>query len=298
MDKKKLLVFGADGMVASRFIELTSKKYIFDTPNYKKLDITNSKLLEEYVKRSNPDVVINFAAFTDVGKAEDERGDKTGQVYKVNFEAVKDIVKLCRGLNLFIVHISTDMVFSGSENNKGPYVEKPSEARLKDLTWYGYTKLLAEKEVLKYSNAAIVRIIYPVRSKFQPKLDYIRKILNLSDNNKLYPFFTDQQLNITNIDELSDALDIIVENKSAGIFHVASSNLANPYELAKYLLDKTDRDSSKLKPNLIADFYKKTGAKKYRYPQYGGLKTAKSQKKLKIKYLTWQEIINKLFKLS
>lgn len=197
-------------------------------------------------------------------------------------------------MNFFAVHISTDMVFPGSTDDPGPYEEDHKLGDFKNLTWYGASKAQGEKMFLeKNSKNAVVRIIYPVRNDYPQKLDYARKILNLYDEDKLYPMFDDQNMSITYVDELAQALKVILDNKYNGVFHVSSSDTATPYKFADYLLEKARNTNGIVKKSSFDEFV--IDKDKRRYPKFGGLKTDKTQGKLSIKFSTWKEIIDKLY---
>lgn len=277
----KILVTGATGLVGSRFVELSMFKDSLVCPDEKELDITRQNL-----DLGDPDVVINFAAYTNVGEGENQRNDKNGLCWKLNVDGVKHLLEAAK--NAFFVQISTDMVFSGEA---GPYSEDDlPEINPDKVTWYGFTK--AEGERL-CKNKTILRLIYPVRAKYDLKLDYLRKPLKLFDENKLVPLFTNQQVSFSFIDEVVLALDKIIELRKTGIYHAGSSDLTNPLELVSYLLKRTRNYEGELKSWAIEDFFA-TGASPVRYPKLGGLKVEKTERELGIKFSTWREIIDKL----
>lgn len=292
---KKVLVTGASGLVGSRFIELYGGKYDFVTPEYPQFDLTDKKSVERVVKSAKPDVVINFAAFTNVNEAENQRGDKNSPCYKINVDGVKNLVD---GLptKCHFIQISTDNVFSGNEKDPGPYDENhPVRDNEPELTWYGYTKNLGEREAIKKfgKGATILRLIYPVRAKYDLKLDYLRKPLSLFDEGKLYPIFTDQQVSITFVDEIAKALEKIIDGEFNGIFHASSRDTSTPFKLVSYMIEKVRGKKNVVKGVSVDDFLKNVD-NPVRYPKYGGLKVENTEKKLGIKYSTWKQIIDAL----
>ena len=291
----KILVVGSSGMVGSRFGELYSDKYNLLTPSYKDLDITDIESVQKYNEKNNPDTIVNFAAFTDVTEAENQRNQQDSASWKINVEGVKNLALVFSAA--YLVHISTDMVFPGSEENKGPYVESSiSETDPDKVTWYGYTKSQAENFLQKFhDNYAILRIIYPVRSKFNEKLDYLRKPLKLFDEDKLYPMFSDQQISISFIDEVCQTIDRLLETKRSGIFHCSSSNLTTPHELISYLLEKSRNKKDGVVKSSLSDFLK-TVNNPVRYPKYGGLKSDWTSRELGTRFSTTEEIVNTLIK--
>jgi len=289
MSKIKVLVTGASGLVGSRFIEL-AKDYQFSTPEYPDFDITDEKSVKTAIDTFNPEWIVNFAAFTDVNAAETQMGDESGSAWKVNVEGVKNLIKAFPSKK--IIHISTDMVFPGSVENPGPYSENDKTPDTKDnLTWYGWTKNRAEKVILNHGGT-ILRIIYPVRSHFEPKLDYIRTALKKFSDGTMYPLFKDQQVCIAFIDEVVETLQKIINTERLGIFH-CSSDTTTPFELISFTVDQLGGDASTIKSSSIIDFLE-TQTNKSRYPVYGGLKTVQTEKKLDLHFSTWQTVVEKL----
>src|SRR5205823_3200768 len=143
----KILLIGSSGLVGSRFVELFPDKRNLLTPEFSELDITNLNQVQEYFHNHHPDIVINFAAYTNVSEAEKQRGDKAGSCWLVNVEGVKNILNSL-DQNTRFIHISTDMVFSGSAADPGPYsADHKPETNSQNLTWYGYTKAEAERVI-------------------------------------------------------------------------------------------------------------------------------------------------------
>ncbi len=290
---REVFVTGGSGMVGSRFIELYSKKYKFTTPEYPNFDITSQEKVKLAIENASPEVLINFAAFTDVGAAESQRNDKNGSCWKINVDGVKNLA-YSSASNILFIQISTDMVFSGSKENPGPYSENnKNEDNSDKLTWYGYTKAQGEEIVLKRKNSAILRIIYPVRAKYELKQDYLRRPLALFDQGKLYPMFNDQQVSFAFVDEICIVLDKIIEQKANGVFHASSNDTSTPYEVISYLLEKARGVRGVVKSSSLKDFLK-TVDNPVRYPEFGGLKVESTEKRLGIKFSSWKEIIDTL----
>jgi len=295
----KIFVTGSTGLVGSRFIELLSNKYEFITPSYPEFDLTNKKSIEKVFDAYTPDAVVHFAAYTNVSWAENQRDKKDDDCWKVNVEGTKNLVSFIDPKKTHFIHISTDYVFPGSKENPGPYSEDTvPETDSNKVTWYGYTKAEAEREVNKIlgNKKTILRIIYPVRAKYDLKADYLRKPLSLFDQGKLYPMFTDQQVNISFVDEVSNVLDRIVTNKLQGTFHSCSRDLTTPFDLITYLIEKARGVKNAVEPTTLDEFIKNTNSSKIRYPKFGGLKTQKTQETLGIKFSSSKEVIDKLVK--
>ena len=296
--KGLVLVTGSRGLVGSRFVDLYPQKNFLHLPTQVEFDITNRDQMKDVFSKYNFGIVINFAAFTDVAAAEAQKGDKNGSCWKINVEGVNNLVSIINPNKTHFIHISTDYVFSGSEDNSGPYAEsKKAEEDSDKVTWYGYTKGEAERLVIsKFAEkATILRLIYPVRSKFNEKLDYLRKPLKLFDEGKLYPMFSDQQVSISFIDEVCKTLEEIVVGNHYGIFHASSRDTTTPYEIVSYLIEKVRGKKNAVVKSSLDEFLKKVD-NPVRYPKYGGLKVKESEKKLGMIFSTWREIVDKLVK--
>ncbi|MDP3994962.1 MAG: sugar nucleotide-binding protein [bacterium] len=285
----KVYVTGSSGLVGSRFVELYSQKYNLFTSDYPQVDVTRKGDIEKIIKEENPDVIIHLAAYTNVTEGEKQRGNKNGDCWKINVMGTENLVSSIDPDKTQYIHISTDMVFGGLAEDPGPYSEDhlPETDKAK-LTWYGYTKAQAERKVEKYlgKNSTIVRIIYPVRAKYDLKMDYLAKPLSLFDKGKLYPLFDDQQISIAFIDEIALALDKIIDKKLKGTFHVSSRDTTTPYELISYLIEKARGKVGVTRPSSVDN--------PVRYPMYGGLKTEKTQEILGIKFRSWKETIDEI----
>lgn len=294
---KKVYVTGSHGLVASRFLELVPKEWTLLTPEIDELDILNVQALRNFYDKEQPDVIINFAAYTDVGRAEEERGNKDGMCWKINVEGVRNIANVINPKKTHFIQISTDMVFPGSEDLPGPYSEEqipPTNSNV--LTWYGYTKGEAERVLKGILSEAItiLRLIYPVRSHFAGKLDYLRKALDQFDQGKLYPMFNNQQISIAFIDEIAEALIKIVSGNYFGIFHASSNDTSTPYELVSYMLEKTRLVKDGIKSQTLEEFVKNTNSPEVRYPKFGGLQVKATEKLLGMKFRSCEKIIDEL----
>ena len=139
----RILLIGGSGQLGTEFLSLI-KNYKFHccNPNSKELDITNIENLKNFSNNSF-DLVLNFSAYTDVDKAEDEYE----LALKINHIALKNLVKVSNSNNKPLIHISTDYVF-------GKYGNAPYEinSEVGALNKYGYSKLLGEKEIISNSN--------------------------------------------------------------------------------------------------------------------------------------------------
>lgn len=292
--KKNILVIGGSGFVGSYFFRhlALSKKFNYQSiaPSHSELDILNLPSLNSVMAQYRPNVVINFAAHRNANTAEEQRGDRNGSVWKTNVLGASNISKTCQKYESYLVHISTDMVFSGNEKTPGPYSEDAKvEADMKNLSWYGWTKAESEHMIKNHSQSAIIRIGNVTLPIYDPKLDYVGKILSLYDRGQLYGLFCDQHLTLTPLSLLFDVIEKLIANPSYGVFHVATSNTFTPYELGDYLIRRARGKTNQLRKVRINDFLKE---RPNRYPKYGGLFAQKSAHRLQVKLPDWMDVVD------
>lgn len=103
------------------------------------LDITDGSAVCNFMSDNEIDVVLNFAAYTDVERAETEEE----LAFRVNAEAVGCLAEAAKKTGATLVHISTDYVFDGSAGV--PYGEDAEPA---PLSAYGRSKLAGERALL------------------------------------------------------------------------------------------------------------------------------------------------------
>ncbi|MEK7168527.1 MAG: sugar nucleotide-binding protein [Patescibacteria group bacterium] len=292
---ERIGVFGASGLVGSRFVELYPNKEELLTPDLTEFDITSIKNVASFFDKNEVSTVVNFAAFTNVDGAEKERGDENGVVWRLNVDGVKNLIEICKEKDIFLVQISTDFVFRGDESDPGPYSE---DKKLPDdnfgISWYGWTKNRVEK-LLNESGVrhAVVRIAYPFyAASFDGKLDFAKGFLKLFDEGKLYPVFADQIHSVLNVDDLIEPLTKIMTDKISGTFHVVASDTTTPFEFVSYLLEKTKGAKDVLQKGSMKEFLKVEG--RTPRPRLGGLKTEITEKKLGVTLKTWREMVDEL----
>lgn len=292
--KKKILLTGGSGLIGSYFIKHYKKKFTDDqifAPSHIEMDIIKVDTIKRYFEKFKPEAVVHFAAFRNATEAEKQRGTRYDSVWKINVEGSKNLAKVCRENNIYLVHISTDYVFSGHKKNPGPYLEKdkPNDSE-RLLSWYGITKREAERSIMEnLSRVSTIRIGNITRPNNNPLLDYVGKILWLYDQKKIYPMFADQYLTLTYIPALADLIIKLLADKVSGIYHVSSPDLTTPFHLANYLIERIYGLKNQIKATSIDAFLKRNPR---RYPKFGGLQVDLTQKKLNLKFKNWQEVVD------
>lgn len=254
---KKVLVFGGAGLVGSRFIDLNSQNFEINAPGASEVDILNKDQIAKVIENFNPDSVINFAAFTNVEEAENQTGDRSGICFLINATGARNVAESCKASNKKLVHISTEYIFDGTKQIS-PYTE---EDKPNPVNWYGQTKYFGEQFVLESGPVAIVRISMPFRSSYEIKKDVARFFLDQLKNGSQINAVKDQNITPTLVDDISNALQVIISNGSEGIFHVCSKTSTTPYEFANAVARNFNLDASLIQPISFDEYNKNKKAK-------------------------------------
>jgi dTDP-4-dehydrorhamnose reductase len=251
----KILITGATSRAASRVGESELwQAYGLElvAPTHSELDVTQPANVESNIAALQPDVVINFAAITDLKQCEAERNNQHGLVWQANVAATHHLAQLATTYHFHLIQISTASVFAGEPTNPGPYPETAApEIDHDKLSWYGVTKLLAEQSVQATAEAwSIVRLASTVRASAQSKPCLFRRWLSQYQAGGLPPLFDDEQLTLTDLTDLDVALAKLSKDRLVGIYHVTSQDLTTPYQLAEKLLTY---DSHRTSPGRILE---------------------------------------------
>lgn len=137
----KIIVTGAAGQVGKEITLLCEQENLECIALDSSTDITNKEALHA-VFSSIQDIgfVINCAAYTAVDKAEDE----PEKAYAVNAAGVENLAILCKELDVPLIHLSTDFVFSGEKESAYCETDIPNPVNV-----YGKSKYEGEKFLQK-----------------------------------------------------------------------------------------------------------------------------------------------------
>jgi len=267
----KLVIFGGSGMVGSRFIELKKNTFELIAPDAKEVDILNKDQVLKFLE-DNDCPVINFAAYTAVEEAEKQKDDKNGICYLVNAVGAKNVADACKQLDKYLIHISTEYVFDGTKMSS-PYIE---EDKPNPINWYGATKHFGEQFVLESGvRLGLVRISMPYSPFYELKKDVVRFFLEMLKNKSSIKAIEDQRITPTLVDDIINALTVILGKKAEGTYHVSATDSVTPLELVETIAETFKLDYSNINV-LKLEGYNKT--KQAKLLKYSWLNPAKFEK--------------------
>jgi len=269
----KILIFGASGQLGLELSNILKGDLIkvYNSNEIKdgyKLDLTNFSMVEDFILKKKPDIIINAAAITDVDKCETEKDI----AYKVNAEVVKHIVRVARVIEAYFIQISTDYVFDGQ---KGLYKE---EDLPNPINYYGLTKLLGDTYALSYDDSLVIRTSGIFRNKGFPI--YVYKTLK---ENKEVNAFKGYYSPIS-ARKLAEAINEIIQYRKTGIINIAGERISR-YELALKIKEKFNLDGIAKEVDNIKTWIAKR-------PFDSSLDISKAKKLLSIDFYSLDENLN------
>jgi dTDP-4-dehydrorhamnose reductase len=240
----RLLVTGAGGMLGSAVVEAAQRLgHDVRGMTHRDLDITDAVAVHDALAELRPLAVVNCAAYTDVDGAESDPEQATA----VNGSGAGHVAAAAAQVGAFVVHLSTDYVFDGSERR--PWVESDPVA---PLGVYGATKLAGERAVADANPVhAIVRTAWLFGAGGR---NFVDTMLTLGVERDEVSVVTDQVGCPTWTGHLAGALVELAERpQDTGIHHIAGGGACSWNELALEVFDRAGIDCRVL-PTTTAAF--------------------------------------------
>jgi dTDP-4-dehydrorhamnose reductase len=278
----QILVTGADGQLASCIKQAAANFPNFDFvfASRADLDITNASDVDTLFQKNSFHYCINTAAYTAVDLAETE----PKKAFLINDTAVGILANACEQHRTKLIHISTDYVFDGM-NEEGYTETHPTNP----VSVYGASKLAGEQRALRQSpGCMIIRTswVFSAHGK-----NFVRTMLRLMKEREEIRVVNDQFGSPTHAMDLAVAMLTVIHQDQfqPGIFHFANSGVTTWFHLAE-AIGKHAGYSGKLLPITTSEY--PTPAKR---PAYSVLLTEKFAALLSSAPQSWQSSLALLF---
>jgi dTDP-4-dehydrorhamnose reductase len=260
-----VVVLGGSGLVGSRVVDLWADDAELIAPTHAELDILDDHALTAFLTETQAPVVVNLAAWADVDGAEPERGNRDGRVYALNARYPARLASLCGELGKYLVHVSTDYVFDGTNLDRAYRESDPTGP----LCWYAETKLEGEQGVLGSSaQACVARIEMPFSAQPHRKQDLARLCLARLGRGEPMVGVVDQRITPVFLDDAVRALGQIKEVRFTGTIHVAAAGWTTPYLFIRAIAARMGLSADLVTAETFADFAPKRPARR---PQHSWL---------------------------
>ena len=215
----KVLITGAVGMVGRAMRSFCEQSGdIVLGYDRKQLDIADREKVQRVISSTEPEAIINCAAWTDVDGCESD----VERAFAANARGPENLAVASREVNAAFVTISTDYVFDGFK--EGFYTE---EDQPNPQSVYGRAKLEGEQRSQEASNASII-----VRSGFifgAGGKNFLSTVIDRARKHERIKAISDSYGTPTYAHDLAKRLRELAQLRAAGVFHVANSGNGATY---------------------------------------------------------------------
>ncbi|MHB8410368.1 MAG: dTDP-4-dehydrorhamnose reductase [Candidatus Acidiferrales bacterium] len=207
----RIFITGKDGMLARALAEVLAPRHEISAAGHSEADITDAASIARAIEATQPDAVINAAAFTDVDACESQ----TELAFRVNAEGPRNVAVACKRFGVPMMQISTDYVFDGEKRE--PYTEDDEP---RPLSVYGRSKLAGEREVQKnLERSWIVRIC----GVFGPyRKNFVSLVAELGRKGQPLRIVKSQRLAPTYTFDAALGIERILQRGSHGVYHLTN----------------------------------------------------------------------------
>jgi dTDP-4-dehydrorhamnose reductase len=289
----KILLTGKDGQVGfALHKKLASLGEVIAT-NRDMLDLSDPQAIRAFIDQTQPDIIVNPAAYAKVDQAENE----PELASQINAVAPQVLADKASELDIPIIHFSTDYVFDGFK--KEPYLEAD---KVNPQSVYGQSKWQGEEALRQHKKHIIFRTSWVFGCHGQ---NFLKTILRLIQEKTSLNVVSDQIGTPTSSEVLADVTYKIVEAifndpnfKDFGTYHMTLDNETNWYRYACFITEEAKRlglqtlmTSKDIKPT-SSDAYP-TLAKR---PMNSRLDTTKIKKTFMLELPHWEVEVKRILK--
>lgn len=207
-----------------------------------KCNLKDQQQLQEIIFQQWPEVLVNCMEET-----EDEE-----KMADHNTHLPKFLSQLSHHLGTRFIHISTNAIFNGSKSDFYRSTDKPSPQ-----TFYGQTKLLGEKEIIKNSgsNPIILRIPKILSYELNAKQNSFNQIITgLTRSKQAIRLSKSTLFQPTSSINIADVILELCERENLhGIFHWGGRETISEYDLATLILQRANIENPQEYINLCND---------------------------------------------
>ncbi|MFJ7315174.1 dTDP-4-dehydrorhamnose reductase [Pseudomonas sp. NPDC098747] len=193
-------------------------------------DLANLDELRATIRKVQPDVIVNAAAYTAVDKAESE----TDLAHRVNSQASELMAEEVASLGGWLIHYSTDYVFSGQGST--PWQETDAVA---PVNHYGSSKLAGEQAI---SASGCKHLIFRTSWVYGARgNNFAKTMLRLATDRDTLNVIADQIGAPTGADLIADVTALAIRQvmqrpELSGLYHLAASGEVSWHGYASHVI--------------------------------------------------------------
>ncbi len=282
-NNKTILVTGANGQLGNE-LQIVARgsedRYMFT--DVAELDITDAEAVEKMIRENRVDVIVNCAAYTNVDKAEEE----PAVAERLNALAVKNLAESAKRNDAVLIHISTDYVFGGTQNNTPCREDQPANP----TGVYGKTKLQGEEAIKAVGCRYIIIRTAWLYSEFGK--NFLKTMWNLTATKPELKVVFDQTGTPTYAYDLAKAIFEIIESRKyegcGGTYHYSNEGVCSWYDFTKMIAAYTGHNACRIYPCHSNEFPSKVVR-----PSYSVLDKTKFKDTFGIEVPYWTDSLKK-----
>ncbi len=213
-----ILVFGGNGQLGRELIRVAAARHVaLQALSRAEADIADAAAVTAALARWKPDLVVNAAAYTNVDGAESH----VAEARRANELGPAVLADACAGIDIAMVHISTDYVFDG--NKDSAYLESDP---VHPINAYGRSKAAGEDTVRRALGRHVILRTAWLYSEFGR--NFLKTILQLAETRDELRIVADQHGSPTSARELAAAIlhlapRLLAEPRLAGTYHFTAA---------------------------------------------------------------------------
>ena len=231
----KILLIGKNGQVGwelNRCLRTLGSVHALDYPE---VDLADADSIRECVSDSQPQVIVNAAAYTAVDRAETE----SDLAMAINGTAPGILSEEALRLGAALVHYSSDYVFDGTKGEAYQENDTPNP-----LSVYGWSKLAGDQNIQQVGGAFLILRTTWVYSLRQG--GFVQKVLSWARSNERLKIVSDQVGSPTSARMLAEATAQVLAqagedptpwiDERRGLYHLGGTGTVSRLDWAKAIL--------------------------------------------------------------
>tara|TARA_R110000868_G_scaffold48354_3_gene157129 strand:- start:14569 stop:15453 length:885 start_codon:yes stop_codon:yes gene_type:complete len=291
----KILLFGKDGQVGwelQRALAPLGELIALGRQGESDLcgDLADLDGLRNTIRRLQPDVIVNAAAYTAVDKAESE----PELAHLINVQAPQVMAEEMHALNGWLVHYSTDYVFDGS--GTAPWSETVRPA---PLNQYGQSKLQGEQAITQSGCRHLIfrtSWVYAARGN-----NFAKTMLRLAAEREQLNVIDDQVGAPTGADLLADVTghalkQAMAQPQLSGLYHLAAAGETSWCGYARYVIEQARSMGAALAVQSIEPIPTSAYPTPAKRPHNSRLDTRKVSRCFALQLPDWQSGVSRMLK--
>jgi dTDP-4-dehydrorhamnose reductase len=225
----KILLTGKNGQVGDALASaLRNTPHQVIAVGSANCDLAKPSAIRKLIQSTEPDVIINPAAYTAVDRAESE----PDLAHSINAQAPEVMAAELRKTGGLLIHFSTDYVFDGMSTSPYTELDNPNPQSV-----YGQTKLQGEQAITASGvNHIILRTSWVFSTRGN---NFLKTILRLAAKRDELEVVNDQFGTPTSARFLAQTVWRILNSKgqNGGIYHCSCDGRTSWYDYAQFALE-------------------------------------------------------------